>query len=926
VTIVPFYDRSGLIKETIGTLEHALTHEILITIMVVLVLVVNIRASIIISGMLPIAVLITFVIMRYVGVDANVVALSGIAIAIGVMVDVGIVFVENIISHKELPENIDKKGEGLLKVIFNASKEVAPAIITALSTTVVSFLPVFFMVASEGKLFRPLAFTKTFALIVTLILGLILIPTATYFIFSLRKVKRKVYHFITFSLIISGISLVVVYGNWIAIFLSLIGVVRVVQDFVPFVKTHSNLIFIGLLLMIVTGLLTYTWMPLGVSVNLFLNMFFVLSIIGSVLAVLWFVVYFYKPVLKWFLAHKTIFYMMPVVLLLWGLLSWKGVSGVFGWAVSSGIIQENSALWKKMNATFPPLGEEFMPTLDEGSFLLMPTTMTHSGVEENIDVIRKLDLYVSQIPEVEQVVGKWGRVNSALDPAPISMFENTINYKPEYILDERGNRLRFATDGEGGYILSDGSVYNSEKDGYRTLTLKDLVPDENGQYFRQWRSHIHSPDDIWEEIVKATRIPGVTSAPKLQPIQTRLVMLSTGMRAPMGIKVFGPDLLTIEKTGLQLEEILQHVPSIEPKTVFADRIVGKPYMEIDIDREAIARYGLSIADVQRFIEVMIGGKSMTTTVEGRERFDVRLRYARDYRGTPDELKEVLLTTKQGVKVPLGEVANIQYRKGPQMIRSEDTFLSGYVIFDKKGGVSEVEVVNEARKIIENKIDEGSFKLPPGVTYKFTGNYENQVRASERFSILIPLSLIIIFLILYFQFKNTLLSILVFSGVFVAFAGGFIMIWLYGQEWFLNFSIAGTNMRHLFDMHSINMSVAVWVGFIALFGIATDDGVIMGTFIQQSFEKEKPNTVQEIRHAIVEAGSRRVRPAMMTAATAIIALIPVLSSTGKGADIMVPMAIPTFGGMLIQLITMFVVPVTYSLIKEMNIKNVDNDEK
>ncbi len=306
---------------------------------------------------------------------------------------------------------------------------------------------------------------------------------------------------------------------------------------------------------------------------------------------------------------------------------------------------------------------------------------------------------------------------------------------------------------------------------------------------------------------------------------------------------------------------------------------------------------------------------LTTTVEGRERFPVRVRYARAFRDNPDDVKNVLIPTPSGAQIPLGELAEVTYRRGPQMIKSEDTFLDGYVIFDKKIGYAEVDVVEEAQRFIQAKIDAGEFVLPAGVSYKFTGNYENQIRATKRLAIIIPISLLAVFLLLYFQFKTVTASAIHFSGVFVAFAGGFIMLWLYGQGWFLNFDVAGLNMRDLFQMHTINLSVAVWVGFIALFGIATDDGVIMGTYIHQVFEERKPTTVAEVREAVLIAGKKRVRPAMMTAAVAIIALLPVLTSTGKGADIMVPMAIPTFGGMIIQLMTMFVVPVLQSVWRE-----------
>jgi Cu(I)/Ag(I) efflux system membrane protein CusA/SilA len=495
------------------------------------------------------------------------------------------------------------------------------------------------------------------------------------------------------------------------------------------------------------------------------------------------------------------------------------------------------------------------------------------------------------------------------------MFENTINYRSEYILDENGHRMRFKVDREGSYIFRNGTKYIPQKEIFRAIPADSLIPDKNGEYFRQWRSHIKKPVDIWNEIVKVTNIPGLTSAPKLQPIETRLIMLSTGMRAPMGLKVYGPDLASIEQAGMQFEQALKDVPSVKASSVFYDRAVGAPYIEINLNREAMARYGMSISDVQEILQVAVGGMSLSSSVEGRERFPMRVRYARELRDNPDDIKHILVPAMNGVQIPLGEIADINYTRGAQMIRSENTFLVGYVIFDKVEGKAEVNVVEEATKVLQNKIASGALKLPAGVSYKFAGNYEQQVRATKRLSIVIPISLIMIFLLLYFQFRTVTASCIHFSGVFVAFAGGFIMLWLYGQGWFLNFSVAGINLRDMFQMHTINMSVAVWVGFIALFGIATNDGVIMGTYIHQVFEERHPATVHDVREAVVTAGMKRVRPAMMTTAVAVVALLPVLTSTGKGADIMVPMAIPTFGGMIIQVMTVFVVPMFQAMWRE-----------
>ncbi|HET8809975.1 MAG TPA: efflux RND transporter permease subunit, partial [Flavobacteriaceae bacterium] len=392
-----------------------------------------------------------------------------------------------------------------------------------------------------------------------------------------------------------------------------------------------------------------------------------------------------------------------------------------------------------------------------------------------------------------------------------------------------------------------------------------------------------------------------------------------GMRAPMGIKVYGPDLQTIQEFGFKLENILKQVPSVKKEAVFADRIVGKPYMELDIERSKIARYGLSVEQVQQVISTAIGGMAVTTTVEGRERYDVRIRYPRELRTSPEQIKNILVPTPTGAQIPLGQLVEVKYEKGPQMIKSENTFLVGYVLFDKRDDFAPVNTVNDAKQLIEEKIASRELTVPQGVSFEFSGNYENQVRAAKRLSILIPISIIVIFMLLYFQFKTVIASSIHFSGVFVALAGGFIMIWLYGQPWFMDFAVAGVNMRELFQMDDINLSVAVWVGFIALFGISTNDGVLMGTYIHQLFEERDPKTIPAVRETVLEAGKKRVRPAMMTTAVTIIALYPVLTSTGKGSDIMLPMAIPIVGGMTIQIMTIFVVPVLQAYWRETVVK-------
>lgn len=915
VTIVPFYDRTELIYETLGTLNEAISLQILITIIVIIIMVFHLRASLMISALLPLAVLMCFIMMKYLNVDANIVALSGIAIAIGTMVDLGIILSENILRHTdEAPPD-----QPLITTIYNASTEVSSAILTAVSTTIVSFLPVFTLQAAEGKLFGPLAYTKTFALVAALIITLFMLPAFAHWLFSLKTTRRFYRYALNFLLIILGF-VVLWWSVWAGVVLIILGINNIIGNLAEeqkfssekantFFNSYHSLITIAIVTIAVSWLLAQQWMPLGVTNSLLLNFLFIILIIAVVLSVFKIFIHYYPTLLSWCLEHKKAFLLLPVIIILLGVNIWLGFDRVFGFipkaADNIGWNIRTNAVWSSLSHSFPGMEKEFMPSLDEGSFLLMPTSMPHSGMEANIKYLQQLDLRVQAIPEVDMVVGKAGRVESALDPAPISMFENIILYKTEFINDENGYPLRFKVNDDGEFV----------KDNNR-----ELIPDRRGQYFRQWRDHIKTPDDIWTEIVNATNdIPGVTSAPKLQPIETRLVMLQTGMRAPMGLKVFGPDLKSIEDFSLNVEQLLKEVPTVKSEAVYADRSLGKPYLEIDIDRVAIARYGLNVADVQMYLEVTLGGMPLTTTVEGRERYNIRARYAREWRDNPEVMKRILIPTPTGQQIPLGELAEIDYRPGPMMIRAENSFLVGYVLLDKRDGFSEVRVVEDASKYLKDKIDSGELIVPAGVSYHFSGSYENQVRAEKRLAIVVPLVLALIFLILYFQFRSTSTSLMIFSAIALAFAGGFVMLWLYNESWFMDFSMFGTNMRELFQMKSYNLSVAVWVGFIALFGIATDDGVVISTYLMQSFKKHKPENISEIRKAVMEAGMKRVRPCLMTTATTLLALLPILTSTGRGADIMIPMAIPAFGGMTVALITLFVVPVLYAAREEYLIK-------
>lgn len=897
VTVVPFYDRTGLIYETLGTLYNAISQEILVTVVVVLLMVMHLRSSMLISGMLPLTVLLCFIGMKAFGVQANIVALSGIAIAIGTIVDMGIVVTENILRH------LDQEKGSSLKLVHRAASEVGGAVLTAVLTTVVSFLPVFTMIGAEGKLFRPLAYTKTFALIASIVITLTVLPPAAQLLFCGRIRSKRLRQSLLVAVAAAGILTWALLAWWAGLAILLFSGWWLVEDRVPrslarHIQTFSSIIAA---LAVAAALAAY-WEPLGPERGMLRNFVFVSFLIGGLLAVFKVFQHFYGSILRWCLAFKSVFLALPLVLILFGTMVWLGFSTVFGWLPGPALKTKPVQF---MARTFPGLGKEFMPPLDEGSFLWMPTTMTHASIGEALNILKKQDMAFESIPEVESAVGKIGRADTPLDPAPISMIETVINYKPEYKTGKDGNRINYK--------------YDEKKEKFIRTESGELIENPGGRPFRQWRDHIRTPDDIWDEIKDAARMPGTTSAPKLQPIEARRVMLQSGMRAPMGVKIKGPDLKTIEEVGIKIEGFLKEVPSIQPATVIADRIVGKPYFEIHPDRKALARYGIPIRDFQEVVEIAIGGRPVTTTVEGRERFPVRIRYPRELRDSPEAMKKILVPGKAGMQIPLGELAKIRYQRGPQVIKTEDTFKTGYVVFDKKPGFAEVDVVEQAKAYLESSLEDRNFSLPAGVSYTFAGSYRNQQRAARTLSIILPLALMIIFLIIYFQFRSISTTLLILSGIFVAWCGGFILIWLYGQPWFLDFSVFGVEMRQLFQIHTINLSVAVWVGFLALFGIATDNGVIQSTYLDQVFREREPANTDEIREATVIAAQRRVRPCLMTSATTILALIPVLTSTGRGSDVMVPMAIPSFGGMLVVLISIFIVPVLYCWIKELRLK-------
>ncbi len=848
VKIVSFYDRTGIIHETMDTLTEALVEEGIVASLVVFVFLLHLRSSLtIVLATLPTSVCISFLVMYYLGVDSNIMSLAGLAIAIGDVCDMGLIMTENIYRH--IAKNDGSKT--YYQCVEEGAFEVGTAIVTAVSNTIVSFIPVFALTDQEGKLFGPLAYTKTFAITASAILSITVVPTLSYYL--LKPVRWSRRRSMTVALA-AGVVMALVAGLIFRNFL--------LPESAPVTRGWLIAAAIGVITMLlVFRMARERLLPLEENV-----------VSRGILKV-------YVPALRWVLAHKATFLSIPVFLVLMGLTIWMGWARVT-YPIEAGLAQlgvENLnqwGPWSYMRHRLPGLGREFMPALDEGSFLYMPSLVPAGSLSAVQKAIATQDMAIRTVPEVESVVGKLGRVESALDPAPIGMIETIIMLKPA----DQWRRIHVPR-------------FHDDWPAWLKPPLRVFWPEERRI----------TKNEILQELRKKTDIPGVLPT-WLQPIQTRIVMLQSGFRAMMGVKVYGSDLKVIERIGLDLEKLLKKVPGATD--VVADRIVGKPYVEIRIDREKIARYGVNIRDVQDVIEIAIGGENLTTSVEGRERYPIRVRYPRELRDNLEELERILVPAASGSHIPLAQVADVQYTIGPQEIKSENTRLVGYVTMNTRQR-DEVSVVEDADAVIRARIQEDeelnrpdSERLfPAGYTYKWGGQFENQVRATKRLTLLVPICLAVDFVLLYMGFGRWWVALLCFSAVIVSASGGFLMLLFYG----------------------FNLSVAVWVGFIALFGVAEDDSVVMATYLGQLFEERTPKSIQEVREIVVEASMKRIRPCLMTTATTVLGLLPVFWTQGRGSDVMQPMAIPSVGGMAVQIITMFITPCVYCLVEEWKFK-------
>jgi Cu(I)/Ag(I) efflux system membrane protein CusA/SilA len=722
VHITSFYDRSTLIHHAVDTLQHALIEEILLVTLAHVIFLWHFRSILIVTLPLPLAVASSFLFMHYFGISSNIMSLGGIAIAIGVLVDAGIVVTENVIRHAEAyAEEHGEYRSKITQITLEATKLVGRPIFYAMTIIILAFIPVFALVGMEGKLFHPLAFTKTFAMVGSTIIAVTLVPVLCTFLIR-GKLHRE--------------------------------------------ETNPVMHFLQRL---------------------------------------------YKPALTWALNHR-----------------------ITTLAVASALF-----IFAMFLAT--TIGSEFMPPLNEETAMFMPITDPAISLTKATEILREQDRIISQDPAVENVVGKIGRADTATDPAPINMTETIITLKPR----------------------------------------------------DQWPAGI-SKEDILQRLDTKLRMPGVTNI-WTQPIRNRIDMLSTGIRTQVGIKIFGSDLTTIERLSGEIEQVVRRVPGAVD--LYAERITGAPYLEIETDRAAAARYGINVGDVQDVIETAVGGKNLTTAIDGRQRLPISVRYAPDFRDSPEALRNVLVTASNGAQIPLTQVALVRVVMGPAMISSENGLLRGSVLLNVRGR-DVGSFVEQAQRTVAREV-----KLPPGFYVEWSGQYENQLSARHRLMLVIPAVLLIMSVLLYKIYDSLKEALHVMLAVPFALTGGIFLLKILGY----------------------NFSVAVWVGFIALFGTAVQTGVVLVIYLEEAVARKKAAvgelTIQGLHEAVMEGALLRLRPKVMTVSTVVAGLLPLMWSGRTGAEFMKPLATPVLGGMVSSLLHVLIVtPVIFTWLREWEIRH------
>ena len=832
VVIEEGYNRADLIRSAIHTLKSKLMEEMAVVALICLIFLLHFRSAFVAIFTLPVGILMAFIAMKILGINANIMSLSGIAIAIGVMVDASIVLVEN--AHKHLARDAGEKSH--TAIILDSAKEVGPALFYSLLIITVSFLPVFSLTEQSGRLFKPLAYTKTFAMAASAVLAITIVPVLmTFFVrektFPPEMTRRRKT------------------GLWI---LSAAGA--------PVLVTAMG----------IAGMRLPDWsLAAAMGVSLFALVCLVPQRIieESKNPLSRFFIRLYRPIIHWVLKWPKITVLISLLLL--------GVS------------------------IFPlsRLGSEFMPPLNEGSLLYMPTTLPGISITKARELLQQTDKIIQSFPEVQHTLGKIGRAETATDPAPLSMIESTITLWPQ-VEHEQVPVKRFFSNWPGWLKEPLTWVWPEIRNG---KILHQWRRKKIERFFTSWPGWLKNPLSwIWPEeryitmnelvakLDQAIRFPGLTNAWTM-PIKTRIDMLSTGIKTPVGIKVMGPDLQVLTDLGAEIEAVVGQIPGT--LSVYSERITGGNYLDFMIRRDQIARYGLTVGDVQDAIVTAIGGKNITYTVEGLERYPVNLRYGRELRDNIDLLKGVLVTAPTGAHIPLAQLAHISIHKGPAFIKTENSRPSAWVYVDLKG-VDVGTYVEKARDIVSREV-----KLPIGYSMVWSGQYEYMEKARKTLNMVVPLTLAIIFVLLYIHFHSFSEAFIVMASLPFALVGG---IWL----------------LYLLDY---NLSVAVVVGFIALAGLAAETGVVMLVYLDQAFDHRSRDgeikSAGALQNAILEGSVERVRPKLMTVSTTLIGLLPIMWGMGTGSEVMKRIAAPMVGGLISStILTLVIIPAVYSLWK------------
>jgi Cu(I)/Ag(I) efflux system membrane protein CusA/SilA len=827
IKIHGIYDRTLLIDETVATLSGSIAQETLITIVVMVMFLLHVRASIVIAITLPMAVLMSFIGMKVFNVDANIMSLAGIAIAVGTMVDMGIIILENIYGALSDWEKEGSPGgsKRRLQVIHESAMEVVPAVMTAVSTTIIGFLPVFFLTGRDHKLFAPLAWTKTFALLASLIVAVAVVPMLCRIFLRSSRMPRQAGLLVGLGMagLAAGLCFFVWGGQ--------------IESWTTLSPTWATALA-GLIGFIAGwGVCRERIRPIEENpVSRFLR-------------------WLYGGRLRFALNHKAIMLSFPSVILILGLGAWFGLPIVLRpferLAAKLGADLNDVPGYVDAKHIFTGLKSDDWIALDEGSWFYMPSLYPAASFNQALEVLQTQNTLIKEIPEVENVLGKIGRAQSALDPAPGGMVETYVMLKPR----------------------------------------------------DQWRPGM-TERKIWDEINAVATLPGITPASPLQPIEGRVVMLQSGIKASMAVRIYGDSLDGLAKASVAVAEHLKQHHLVNAGTVNPDIVMGKPYYEFEVDREEAARYGMTTTMVNEIVSAGLGGVDVTTTVEGRERYPIQVRFSRDVRDKLDELHRVPVVTDMGDVVPLSKLAAVETTWGPGMINSEDSRLVAHVMFSPSGAAGDLETVDSVMKSLAAARENGELQFPAGnFELQPVGSFQNQIEANRRLMWIIPLVILINFLLIYLEFRNVPISLAVFTGLPVSFAGGMIMVAAMGVE----------------------LNTAVWVGFIATLGLAEDDGVVMATYIRQLLRRRTIRTISDIRNVVHEAGLKRIRPCMMTTITTLIALMPIIVSSGRGADVARAMAWPVLGGMLVEPFASFIVPTLYCAFLEFKMRAGLKDE-